>query len=114
MPEERPPDLTGREEPDTSAPVPYHETTEERYAGEYTTGLRILSVDDESVVLSGRCPRCGCACTYLYTHRSFRRPRRGLREQRIPVICTCSTDHPGRPDGEEGCGAYWNVLLEQV
>jgi hypothetical protein len=23
------------------------------------------------------------------------------------VLCTSSSDHPGRPEGAVGCGAYW-------
>ncbi|MFH0240950.1 hypothetical protein ACGRHY_00575 [Streptomyces sp. HK10] len=101
------PDGTG-----SDGPVPYREETEDRYADDYASGLRVLSADNESVVLSGRCPRCGCACTYLHVRRVFRRIRREPRERWVPVMCTCAADHPGRPAGEEGCGAYWNVVLE--
>jgi hypothetical protein len=105
------PALTRTGAPDAHPPVPYRETTEDRYAHDYLDGLRVLSVEDEAVVLSGRCPRCGCASTYPYARRAFRHPRRGPRQQKIPVMCTCATDHPGRPVGEVGCGAHWNVLL---
>lgn len=26
-------------------------------------------------------------------------------------MCTCRGTHSGRPDNEEGCGAYWTVEL---
>jgi hypothetical protein len=28
-----------------------------------------------------------------------------------PVICTCEEPHDGRPEGQVGCGAYWNFIL---
>ncbi|PKV98884.1 hypothetical protein ATK86_0914 [Nocardia fluminea] len=29
-----------------------------------------------------------------------------------PHMCVCGLDHPGRPDGIPGCGAHWNITLE--
>ncbi|MFE9725715.1 hypothetical protein ACFYQ5_19460 [Streptomyces sp. NPDC005794] len=93
--------------------VPYHETTEDDYAATYTARLDITHVNEETAVLSGACPRCGCACAYVHTRRTFRGARRRLGDGEIPVHCTCATGHPGRPEGEAGCGAYWNVRLER-
>ncbi|MFD6425406.1 hypothetical protein [Streptomyces sp. NPDC060198] len=99
--------------PDSVEPLPYREVTEDHYAQDYTGDLRILAVDDESAVLAGRCPRCGCAFTYLHTRRTFRSARLP-RGPQIPVMCTCTTGHPLRPSGEEGCGAFWNVVVERT
>ncbi|MER7052866.1 MULTISPECIES: hypothetical protein [unclassified Streptomyces] len=91
-------------------PVAYRETTRADYAATYAQAVDVVPVNQETVVLSGRCPRCGCACTYLHVRRAYRGPSH--RADGIPVICTCETAHPGRPEDETGCGAYWNVRLE--
>ncbi|MEU6367274.1 hypothetical protein ABZ876_16440 [Streptomyces sp. NPDC046931] len=96
------------------ASTPYRETTAGDFAARYTSGLRIVSADADVAVFSGRCPRCGCDFTYTHTGRVFRSPRRAPSPAQVPVICTCTADHPGRPPGEEGCGAYWNIILERA
>ncbi|MGW5213054.1 MULTISPECIES: hypothetical protein [unclassified Streptomyces] len=116
MPEESSPPRT---ETDTGHPtagrrVPYREMTAEPYARDFTREAQALPVDDETTVLSGSCPRCGCSFTYTYRPRAFRGPRRGPRVREVPVMCTCTTEHEERPVGEEGCGAYWNVRLEEL
>ncbi|MBA2807791.1 hypothetical protein E0500_010305 [Streptomyces sp. KM273126] len=97
----------------TASSVPYRETTRADYAATYTAGLDLTQINEETVVLSGTCPRCGCACTYVHTRRMFRRPRRNSGNGVIPLYCTCATEHSGRPEEEVGCGAYWNVRLER-
>ncbi|CAL9276906.1 hypothetical protein ACFC5H_17275 [Streptomyces rochei] len=100
--------------PATREPVPYREVTEDHYAPTYTAEVTVTPVDAESVVLSGRCPRCRCPAVFLHAPRTFRAaPRRAGRSD-IPVICTCTTPHPDRPEDETGCGAYWNVRLERA
>lgn len=27
------------------------------------------------------------------------------------MICTCDSDHPNRPVGFKGCGAFWDVTI---
>ena len=46
-------------------------------------------------------------------YRGLGRRRRAARqgEEVVSVACTCKIEHPGRPDDEAGCGAYWNVVL---
>ncbi|WBO62825.1 hypothetical protein [Streptomyces camelliae] len=92
--------------------APYREVTHDAYAARYTAGLRVEAAHGMAV-LYGWCPRCGCAFTYTHTDRVFRAPRRGPRPAHVPVLCSCAADHPGRPPGETGCGAYWNVVLER-
>jgi hypothetical protein len=31
-----------------------------------------------------------------------------------PMMCDCGENHPDRPDGLSGCGAYWKLALTQV
>ena len=26
-------------------------------------------------------------------------------------MCTCEDDHPNRPEGLSGCGAYWTLTI---
>jgi hypothetical protein len=78
------------------------------------------------VILRGPCPRCRDLMEFLRVTRSVKatfwrrersRPRGedGSRPRRdpsvVPMICTCNGVHPGRPEGEYGCGAYWTITL---
>ncbi|MER8048051.1 hypothetical protein [Streptomyces sp. NPDC094032] len=96
--------------------LPYLEVTAASYAVAYTAGLRVTGTRD-GAVLSGWCPRCACPFDFTYTRRLFRHPRPGGRSARtvdVPVLCVCEAPHAGRPAEEEGCGAYWNVVLERT
>ncbi|MFF0430666.1 hypothetical protein ACFYU9_00355 [Streptomyces sp. NPDC004327] len=96
--------------------LPYLEVTAAGYAAAYTARLRMTDTAD-GVVLSGTCPRCACPFDFTYTRRVYRdRPAggRSAHTVTVPVLCVCETHHEGRPDEEEGCGAYWNVLLERT
>ncbi|MBZ6249116.1 hypothetical protein KVH27_12005 [Streptomyces olivaceus] len=98
--------------------VPYREQTAPDYARDFGRDAQALPVDDGTTVLSGTCPRCGCSFTFTYRPRAFRGPRRGRQRgapyPEFPVMCTCASEHAERPDGEEGCGAYWIVRLEDL
>ncbi len=106
--------VTSSGQPPAGPSVPYQEVTDDAYAPAYVRGARILSSDPEATVLGGTCPRCGCPCVFEHVPRTFRSPRRGPRVREIPMMCTCTTGHEDRPAGEEGCGAYWNVRLEDL
>lgn len=75
-------------------------------------------------VLRGACPRCKDFMLYpvlddVYkTIRSNRSsgtsnaPGKAVDGGRVePMICTCENEHPERPAGAEGCGAYWSLHL---
>ncbi|OEJ28918.1 hypothetical protein AS594_35345 [Streptomyces agglomeratus] len=56
---------------------------------------------------------------YLYVNsvvRSLLRrrstPVAAAEQAVVHMICTCSVFHPGCSEEREGCGAYWNVILE--
>ncbi|MET9915522.1 hypothetical protein ABZZ04_00310 [Streptomyces sp. NPDC006435] len=98
--------------------LPYEEVTEPGYPAAYTAGLLIEPTGD-GAVLTGTCPRCHCATVYTWTRSVVRSAPRVVRSGTpgtglvpVPVLCVCRTEHPGRPGDEEGCGAYWNILLE--
>ncbi|MEV8451277.1 hypothetical protein AB0467_01420 [Streptomyces sp. NPDC052095] len=105
--------------PARAAPaLPYQEVTEPGYPASYTTDLAVEPTGD-GAVLTGTCPRCRCTTVYTWTRSVVRAaPRTGSGHAGtglvpVPVLCVCATEHPGRPDDEEGCGAYWNILLER-
>ncbi|MFF1644904.1 hypothetical protein [Streptomyces sp. NPDC058240] len=122
MPEPAPPTRNPPTDPartGRASALPYDEVTEPGYPASYTAGLRIEATGD-GAVLTGTCPRCHCATVYTWTRSVVRaaprtgRPRRtGTGLVPVPVLCVCTTEHPGRPGDEEGCGAYWNILLER-
>ncbi|MFJ1897061.1 MULTISPECIES: hypothetical protein [unclassified Streptomyces] len=104
--------------PPRTPDLAYEEVTEPGYPAAYTACLRIEPTGD-GAVLTGICPRCRCTMVYTWTRsvvRAASRTRRGRTGTglvAVPVLCVCVTGHPGRPDDEEGCGAYWNIQLER-
>jgi hypothetical protein len=62
------------------------------------------------VRLSGSCPRCRHPTTTNFTR--VIPSQAGLRAgaQPVTLYCQCGVAHPGHPDNEDGCGAYWNVV----
>ncbi|MFG2671760.1 hypothetical protein ACPXCP_21830 [Streptomyces sp. DT20] len=123
MPEPAPPSGNPPADPTPAAPpsrpaLAYEEVTEPGYPVAYTACLRIEPTGD-GAVLTGTCPRCRCTMVYTWTRSVVRaasrtrRRRTGTGLVAVPVLCVCVTGHPGRPDDEEGCGAYWNIQLER-
>lgn len=120
MPEPAPPTQDPPAPPAGRVPaLVYEEVTEPGYPATYTQDLLIEPTGD-GVVLTGTCPRCRCMTVYTWTRsvvraasRTGRRRRAGAGLVPVPVLCVCASDHPGRPGDEEGCGAYWNILLER-
>lgn len=109
-------------------PLPYAEITHEDY-GVQARSFTVVPTRG-GVVLCGLCPRCADTMEFLYVNRVYRRfrllraeggasssaqppqQRRAASEEGfIPMACTCTEDHPGRPSGEDGCGAHWNIVL---
>jgi hypothetical protein len=99
---------------------PYAETTKKEYAKWAAVTFKVTEEGD-ATMLSGFCPQChGAIEIWLFdevVRDWFPRFRRGARRdvapepQGEPMICTCKLDHPDRPPGNEGCGAYWNMVL---
>lgn len=68
--------------------------------------------------LNGPCPRCEDPMSFPVHSHIFRRRKRPARTASdnglVPMICTCkSMTHQGRPDDAEGCGAYWNLRIDE-
>lgn len=93
---------------DEDAPMPYEETTEDGYA-EHVAKRFAVSRAVGAIVLTGACPRCRHSMEYLLGE-ALKRPQI-TSTSREPMICTCASDHPKRPEGYRGCGAYWDVIV---
>ena len=98
--------------------LPYQERTDDSYA-EQAAKFEVRT-DDESVELTGPCPRCGHMMTYLITDFIARhwlrfavREPDPATESEEPMLCTCDGEHPGRPSEGFGCGAYWNLKVSR-
>lgn len=100
--------------PDRPQPViKFEEVTSDEFARKATSFE--VKVRRDGALLSGICPRCGDPMEFVHVQRVYRGSPRRNRESNgatvIPVMCTCEGDHAGRPKDEQGCGAYWNLLL---
>jgi hypothetical protein len=98
----------------------YEETTDDDYAVLAAGTFTATEIRPGTVELTGPCPRCGGimhvpVVTGTYKSlRLFRRSGPPAPAERIePVICTCAHEHPGRPEGGVGCGAYWLLRLTE-
>jgi hypothetical protein len=98
-------------------PKRYDELTNNAFADE---AARTFDVRDTTggVILVGHCPRCGDPMEFPWVDDSYRgahsagvaalpAPRRV-----ITMLCTCTCPHEGRPEDGVGCGAYWNLNIE--
>ena len=97
-----------------TAAEPYEEITDPSYTG-FADGSEIVERKGGFSII-GTCPRCGHQMTYPYPKRvvgrgNWRRSSSKSDERALAVLCTCTQEHPGRPDHEHGCGAYWKVAL---
>lgn len=100
-------------------PKPYEEITDPSFATKAAASFEVLPTHG-GVTLQGTCPRCTDPMDFPHVNRVYRLTLRrrsaaarhsGAEQNRVPMICTCTADHPGRPEGLDGCGAYWNVTL---
>lgn len=99
----------------TRQPELFQKVTDDDYARAFTDKCETAPFT-RGVLISGDCPRCGHHMTFPVFTRVFQSagaaPVQPDREDMIePMLCTCENAHPGRPDGEEGCGAYWAVFV---
>lgn len=93
----------------TDGLVPYRELSEPGYAEQAAATFVIEEFGGGMSLLGGQCPRCGVAIEVPLIDGVFRRHlATGAGDVRsVPIICTCTEAHPGRPEGRVGCGAYW-------
>lgn len=79
---------------------------------------------EDGLTVSGDCPRCGHRfSSYVPLRPQTVVPGQGLTGQTAGqqltsgpvehvIICACSYEHEGRPDGETGCGAMTKIKLK--
>jgi hypothetical protein len=108
----------------TDGLVPYRELSEPGYAELAAATFVIEEFGVGMSLLGGQCPRCGVAIEVPLIDGVFRgdwapgsdAATAGDRAagagqtasvRSVPIICTCTETHPGRPEGRVGCGAYW-------
>ncbi|MEH1168848.1 hypothetical protein V6V47_26025 [Micromonospora sp. CPCC 205539] len=103
-----------RDDDPAAGPLPYVEVTEEAYAAQAAAGFTVREFEF-AVQLSGQCPRCDHSTTATLVDELYRResPAGTARNPGYrTVLCECEADHPTRPAGLRGCGAYWTLRLE--
>jgi hypothetical protein len=96
-------------------PLPYAEMTDDSYAQRAAENFTVAEVAPGTLVLHGLCPRCGTLIDVpvvrsVFRGFSFPGARRDTASEPArnePMTCTCAEEHPGRPEGLQGCGAYW-------
>ncbi|QFZ20597.1 hypothetical protein [Saccharothrix syringae] len=98
-------------------PIPYEEITEQSYAETAAASFTVTEVSSAILLLRGACPRCGAALEVPLVGGVFN-GMRGVSPEAAdtdghvePMACTCEHDHPNRPEGMTGCGAYWNLRI---
>jgi hypothetical protein len=103
-------------------PLPYLEITNEDYGRLAARDFTVEEVRSGTLILRGPCPRCQAplevpVVSTIVRHRSFggsvwrRVDPVPAADQVEPMMCTCEDEHPNRPDGRYGCGAYWTVTI---
>lgn len=104
------------DQPNPHDPVPFREVSEPTYAHHVQTAFTLVESAGGAYSLRGPCPRCRGVTVALLDIRHVMRSS-GSRSARTSVehhMCECPLEHPGRPDGIPGCGAYWNIEVEQT
>jgi hypothetical protein len=68
--------------------------------------------EPEDVVITGPCPRCAGAMTYMWPLVVVRDLIAAERTEtlQITVVCRCGGTHAGA-GSEVGCGAYWMLSV---
>lgn len=100
--------------------VPFGEVTSDDYAATFTGGCTAVPTS-RGHVLRGTCPRCGDSMDFLVVTEVWQSITTATppaespssTQDEVPLLCTCSAPHPGRPADEEGCGAFWNIVVRE-
>ena len=90
-------------------PVPYKEESAQDYSQRAAARFELVT-HRRYLVASGPCPRCNAHLDIPLLTEAVRGLRSGgpaSAATEVPMYCACE----GRPDGAEGCGAYWLFVL---
>ena len=110
--------------PEHAESLQYQETTKDEYATFAAQHFAVEEPKPGTLVLRGPCPRCHTVIdvpivSKYYSSRQFgiglrrHRPDTAVTEHLEPMMCTCEDEHPNRPQGLVGCGAYWNLIMSR-
>lgn len=100
--------------------LPYVEITEDDYAERAAGTFHASRPAPGTLLLTGPCPRCHTEIRVPVVdgvYKGVGRFRLGagrepVQSERLePMICICDEQHPGRPTGRAGCGAYWLLRI---
>lgn len=104
-------------------PLPYQEMTEDGYAELAAQMFTVEQAEPGMYVLRGPCPRCKAivdipvVLSVFEGMRALAHPLLASSQTASggdfvePVLCTCEDEHPKRPEGRVGCGAYWTLII---
>lgn len=96
--------------PPPEDPEPWEERSSEEYGVTAARTIRYRRQPADrptELIFSGPCPRCQDPFSYEWPLVNVR----GGDNSGVTVYCQCKTNHPGRPDKVDGCGAYWKVQV---
>ena len=110
-------------QPEQDAPLPYKAITDDTYAVDAAKSFSVTELGHGTLVLRGPCPRCRALIDIPVVSSIFRSswsvgswlraraPKTAEAGHKEPMMCTCEGDHPNRPEGHKGCGAYWTLTI---
>ena len=114
---------SSKSEQEQDEPLPYDEITKETYAQDAAENFTVTEIARGTLVLRGPCPRCKAFIDIPVVANIFRSsraiggwlrgaaPKTAEASHEEPMMCTCENEHPGRPEGGVGCGAYWILKI---
>lgn len=100
---------------DPQQPIRYAVVTADTYGDTFAGSCSPPVETRRGILLVGTCPRCGDQMQFPFVTEVFKAPAGPApvpaASPDTPMLCTCRGTHPARPEGEEGCGAFWNIRL---
>ena len=100
--------------------LPYEELSLPEFAERAAARFSIDRPVPGTIVLRGPCPRCDAPMEFVTVDRliegTLGTPTQynpAESDYVEPLYCMCDGDHPRRPTGRIGCGAYWTLLIAE-
>lgn len=109
--------------PRQETPLDYAETTDDTYSETAAKTFTATEPAGGTLILRGPCPRCHAVIDIPVVTSIFRSsrslgdwlrvpaPKVSQAGYEEPMMCTCQDEHPNRPEGRSGCGAYWLLTI---
>lgn len=101
-------------------PLPYEEISLPEFAERAAQSFTVERQRPGTLVLRGVCPRCSAPMEFITVDHLIEGtlgPRHRRRHETAPadhtelLYCVCDDQHPQRPTGRKGCGAYWTLIV---